>query len=323
MNPTTSFLVLGFFLAQLGATAARAQSTTDETASPEVQQAHQHFNLGVKLYSEGDFGPALAQFQRAYELKPHFRVLYNVAQCHFQLREYVEARAALKRYLVEGGSTLDAERRARVEADLADLQRRIARVEILSNVRGAVVYIDGRRMGTTPLSEAIEVSEGQRALSVESTAQGIKQRALLLVGGERHSVTVNFELVRRTPEPSATSSVRDRSSARPPSSGLGTGFALASASALVLAGGAGVTGYLALMAQKERRADLNRLGVSADELDADRRRIQTLSITSDALLGGAIVCAGLATTPFVVRSNEASSSALAVGPGHIAVLGAF
>jgi hypothetical protein len=90
---------------------------------------------------------------------------------------------------------------------------------------------------------------------------------------------------------------------------------------VLLAGGAGVTGYLALRAQDERRARLDLPSVSA-ELDSDSRRIRTLALTSDALLGGAIICAGIATTVLVIHGRE-TRPALAVGPGNVALLGSF
>ena len=43
------------------------------------------------------------QFERAYELKPNYKVLYNIGQTYFQLREYVEARDSMTRYVKEGG----------------------------------------------------------------------------------------------------------------------------------------------------------------------------------------------------------------------------
>lgn len=322
MKPTTSFFVVGLLLAQAGAANSARAQPSDESPAPEAQRAHEHFSLGVKLHADGDFGPALAQFQRAYALKPHFRVLYNIAQCHFELRDYVQARAALRRYLAEGGAGLDAERRARVEADLADMGRRIAEVDIQSNVRGAVVYIDGRKVGTTPLPQAVEVNEGQRSVSVESSASGTKQRSLLLVGGEHETVSVSFELV---PSEAGASYGLENAPARPPlpasAPGIGAGFWVAGAGAVLLAGGAGATGYLALRAQDERRAHLDRPGVSA-ELDSDSRRIRTLAIASDTLLGGAIICAGIATTLLVVHGRE-TRSALALGPGKVALVGSF
>lgn len=324
MKPTTSLFVISLLAAQLGtANSARAQPTSDESPSPEAQRAHQHFSLGVKLHADGDFGPALAQFQRAYAIKPHFRVLYNIAQCHFELRDYVEARTALRRYLAEGGAAgLDAERRARFEADLADMGRRIAEVDIESNVRGAVVYIDGRKIGTTPLSQPIEVNEGQRSVSIESSARGIKQRSILLVGAEHQTITVNFDLI--APEAGASYGLeKSRLRPPPPSSApsIGAGFWVAGVGAVLFAGGAGATGYLALRAQDERRARLDRPDVAA-ELDSDTRRIRTFAVTTDALFGGAIVCAGIATTLLVVHGRE-RRTALAVGPANVALLGSF
>lgn len=325
MKPPTFSVVAGLLLAYVAAAdLARAQATSDESSTSASQQAHQHFSLGVKLYAEGDFAPALAQFERAHALKPHFRALYNIAQCHFELRDYVQARAALRRYLAEGGAAvLEPERRARLEMDLADMGRRIAQLAIHSNARGAVVYVDGRKIGTTPLAQAVEVSEGQRSVSVESSAQGTKQRSLLLVGGERQTISVNFEL--NAPQPVARSGFEAIPAPRPPSSsapGLSPGFWLAGAGAVLLAGGAGATGYLALRAQDERREHLNRPGVSGVELDTDSRRIRTLAMTSDALLGGAIVCAGIASTLLVLHGRE-SKPALAVGLGKVELLGSF
>ena len=325
MKPARSLFVVGLFLAQLAAACpVRAAATSDEAASPEAQQAHRHFSLGVKLYAEGDFGPALAQFQRAYALKPHFRVLYNIAQCKFELRDYVEARATLRRYLAEGGAAaLDAERSAQIEADLADLGRRIAQLDIHSNVRGAAVYVDGRKVGTTPLSQAIDVSEGQRSLSIESSTRGTKQRSVMLVGGERQTITVDFELIAPGADTSSElQEARSRALLPSPASSLGAGFWVTGVGAALFAGGAGVTGYLALRAQDERRADLSRPGVSAAELDAGQRRIQTFAMTSDALLGGAIICAGVATTLLVLHGTE-KRPAVALGPGSVILRGSF
>src|SRR4051812_36054382 len=83
INPSShSWRALAAVFALLGTTApsgpAAAQTIGGaRDASTAVEDAHNHFALGVKLYTEGDFGPALVQFQRAQEIKPHYKVLYN------------------------------------------------------------------------------------------------------------------------------------------------------------------------------------------------------------------------------------------------------
>ncbi|HEY5375391.1 MAG TPA: tetratricopeptide repeat protein, partial [Polyangiaceae bacterium] len=107
---------------------ADVPASTAPPASEDVTlQAREHFGQATKLYKDGDFDAALVQFERAYELKPNYKVLYNIGQTYFQLREYVEARDSMTRYVKDGGDQIDAERLAAVNKDLADLERRLAK----------------------------------------------------------------------------------------------------------------------------------------------------------------------------------------------------
>jgi PEGA domain len=284
------------------------------------ERAREHFSTGVKLYLDGDFDAALVQFQRAYDTKPHFRVLYNISQCNFQLRDYVQARATLSRYLAEGGAGIELERRQQAAAEVGELGRRIARLEVRTNVRGAVVYVDGRKVGTTPLSGAFEVNEGKRLVSVESGAHGSKQRTVSLAGGESQSIAVTFELARRQPhESSATEAPRGAARLASPSH---AGVWVAAVSSVLLGSGAGVAGYLALDAEKERRAALNQLGVQPADLEEHTRRTRALALTADLMAAGALVGAGIAATLFFVSESEPRAG-LSVGPGRVALRGSF
>src|SRR3954470_3376936 len=114
-----SWRALAAVFALLGTTVPSGTAAAQTIAgardgSAAMEEAHNHFALGVKLYSEGDFGPALVQFQRALEIQPHYKVFYNIAQCNFQLRDYVATRAALRRYLESGGVAIEPQRRSEV-----------------------------------------------------------------------------------------------------------------------------------------------------------------------------------------------------------------
>ena len=324
-----SWRALAAFLALLGTTAPSGTVAAQtiggvREGSTAIEEAHNHFALGVKLYSEGDFGPALVQFQRAQEIKPHYKVLYNIAQCSFQLRDYVATRAALLRYLENGGGAIEPQRRSEVESELADLQRRVAQIDVHSNVDGVAVFVDGQSVGTTPLSKSIEVNEGKRSISVESNVHGTKQRILLVAGGERQSVAVDFELA---PLLAPKQSVQRP---RPQTGGehdrwanLGAGFWASGAGALLLGAGAGLTGYLALQARSDHRAELNQRGTTSAELDRAERRTKNLALTTDLLAGSAIVCAGIAITLFVVHDGSNGGTSVAVGPDQVWLHGSF
>ncbi len=310
----------------LSALPAYAQSTTPAPAAPapvapapgdEVDQARQHFTQATKLYKDGDFDAALVQFERAYEVKPNYKVLYNIGQTYFQLREYVEARDAMQRYMKEGGAQIEGERLTQVQKDLADLEKRIATVTINVNVSDATVLVDGKKVGTTPLAAAVPVSEGQRTISIEAPNRGVMQRLLRVAGGENQTLNLTFE-----ESPAAAAPVR--TAPEPKQSHLGAGFWTTAIGAVVLGGGAGVTGFLALKSQSDNKDQQKELGVSASQLHDSDKKAHNLALTTDILTGAAVVCAGVATVIWLsTPSSHSTQVGVSVSPGQASLVGRF
>jgi tetratricopeptide (TPR) repeat protein len=322
---TLPYLGLGLLLGMLSCPAPAHAQGDDAGGAPgeslEVVQARKHFSQGLKLYKDGDFDAALVQFERAYAVKPNYKVLYNIAQSYFELRQYVEARDALTRYLKDGGGSIDDERRTSVESDLAELQRRIAHLKLVVNVQGASVYLDGKKVGTTPLPQAVDVSEGQRTISVETAERGSKQRVVRVAGGEELTIEIAFEEASKgAPSLGPTSG---SASDAPKSGGLGTGFWVTGISALALGAGAGVTGYLALKAERDHDDKLNTASISQGELDDSRDQAKTLALTTDILAGGAVLFAGIATVLLITHDSDPHQVGLSLAPGRVGLSGKF
>lgn len=296
---------------------AHADSAAPEAG--ETEDARQHFADGLKLYKDGDFDAALVQFERAYAIKPNFKVLYNIAQTYFQLREYVEARDNMARYLREGGTAIEPDRQAAASKDLADLEKRIAKVTVKVNVEGATVLVDGKKVGVTPLSEPISVSEGQRTVSIETEKRGARQRLIRVAGGEQQTLTIDFEAL---PPANAVGPLNAPPQPRE-KAGLGVGFWTTAVGAVALGAGAGVTGYLALKAQNDNKDQQKTLGVSQSTLSDSHDRAKNMAVVSDVLTGAAVVCAGVAVVFLVTHHSESSQVSLGVGPGSANLFGRF
>jgi tetratricopeptide (TPR) repeat protein len=304
-------------LVTVPASADPPASTAPPASEDITLQAREHFGQATKLYKDGDFDAALVQFERAYELKPNYKVLYNIGQTYFQLREYVEARDSMTRYVKEGGDQIDAERLAAVNKDLADLERRLAKVTITVNVAGAAVLVDGKKVGVTPLAEPVVVSEGQRAISVEAPNRGVLQRQIRVVGGDQQTLTLSFADAPRTViVKTVPQDVKPR---------LGAGFWATAISAVALGAGAGVTGYFAFQAQDDNRRQKKEFGVTPSQLDDSNKRAKTLALTTDILSGTALVCAGVATVILVTSPSHSRSASLGlnVGLGSASLSGRF
>src|SRR5512141_2517800 len=77
----------------------------------DAAEAAARFQRGVDMYREGGYEGALAEFRKAYQIIPSYRVLYNIAQAQYALHDFVGAHKSLMQYVNEGGSEISTERR--------------------------------------------------------------------------------------------------------------------------------------------------------------------------------------------------------------------
>ncbi len=274
--PLTALGVLCF------ATGARADGPDGEQVTEARQQeAADRYERAIKLYAEGEYRLALIEMQRAYDLAPSFQVRFNLGQIHQQLGSFSKALDELERYLVEGGDDVGKERRDQVHREIAGLKLKVARLRVNVNQPGAVVLLDGSRLGVTPFADSIRVDAGEHRLKVEKDGFVSREEPLILAGGDDRTVDVALAAVR----PRDVIVVGEA----PSSTAMWVGWT----STAVLAVGAGVTGGLAY---KEAR-ELSELRDTPDALASDRDaaydRARNLAITSTVLTAASAVGAGV------------------------------
>jgi hypothetical protein len=84
-----------------------------------------HYERGLDLVQKQDYQGALREFTAAYDISPHFAVLYNIGQCQVRLGRLPEAVDALSRYLGDGRYLVPADRRRQVGDQVAELSARL------------------------------------------------------------------------------------------------------------------------------------------------------------------------------------------------------
>jgi tetratricopeptide (TPR) repeat protein len=121
----------------LGATPTLAQEPPSDAKPPAPEapdsktlEARGHFKSGTKLYRDGNYGGALAEFEEAYRLKPGAGSLQNVALSQKGLFRYSEAAGTLEQLLAKHAAELsDGERQAVTDA-LTELKGLIASIKL-------------------------------------------------------------------------------------------------------------------------------------------------------------------------------------------------
>ncbi|MGC4091691.1 MAG: PEGA domain-containing protein [Polyangiaceae bacterium] len=285
--------------------AANAPSTTAgaEAAQPTPQalkEAGERYTRGLSLYSGGEYLLALVEFERAYQLAPNYRVLYNVGQVRIQLARYSKAREALEEYLKQGGDEINAERRKAVEADLQMLAERTAKLSIVSNEPAAEISLDGFAIGITPLAEPVVVDAGEHSVEVRKNGYYGKTTRVTLAG--RDDLEVRLDIT-KIPESKAVVVQGPTTAQRPEKSLVWVGWATTGA----LAVGAGVVGYLGVTKANDLESMRTDYGVSRQQLDDTKNSARTLFMISD-IAGAAAVLVGGASLYFTLANNSSSNT---------------
>jgi outer membrane receptor for ferrienterochelin and colicins len=149
----------------LVATLLLAASSAAATHATDADEAEAQFRLGIRAFQAHDHQAAVAYFLASYRLAPNARVAYDLALAYDALGSASEA----YRYLAEVDRLPAPESlRATVAKLRADVEKKVAVLEVRSAVVGAAVYIDRRDLGvrcTTPC--VLAIPEGSHEVFVE------------------------------------------------------------------------------------------------------------------------------------------------------------
>jgi len=170
-----------FALAALDGSAVRADAASE---------ARVRYERALKFYDDGVYDAALVELTRAYELHPSYRLIYNIAQTRVAMRDYAGAIEAFSRYLREGAGQLSSERVTSVRAQLSELQQRVGRLTIETDVPDAEVSVDDVVVGSSPLTAAVVVNAGVRRVTVRHPDYPARSQRASIAGGEQQRLSL-------------------------------------------------------------------------------------------------------------------------------------
>jgi len=293
-------------------------TSPEERARREaIAEARIHYDRGKRLYREGDYDLALIEFQRAYSIAPTYRILFNLGQVNMQLGNYARALKSFQQYLRDGGQSVPEDRRESVDFEVASLRDRTAYLTVHGNTPGAEVRVDGVPMGLLPV-ENLLVDAGEHTVSVNQEGRSDSEY-VVLAGREHASLTIDLPL----PQSLAPVVVTKSEGVRPAvlvTWSLTGGFTAAAVG----------VGVAALYAQQELR-NLKKVRTTEGDLAFASKRATALSVTTDVLIGAAVLTGGLSLyltlTDEGMDGDEGSQpspeQALSLGPGYLGFVGTF
>jgi tetratricopeptide (TPR) repeat protein len=276
-------------------------------ASPAAgEEASNHFKRGLQLFDEGDYTLALVEFERAYQLAPNYRALYNIALVNMQLGRYSDASRTLEKYLHDGGDQIAPTRLAEVKKTLGELKFRTATVDVAANVAGAEVTLDGKPLDPSSMRGPMMIDAGEHTLRATAPGYRTANRTVTLAGGDRAAVRLDLVALptQRTGNEAPTR--------------VHTIFWPGFAATAALTAGAIVSGVVMADARSHLSqldntpSDASSQASAAAQRTSAANRANTAALTADIFSGLAVVAGGVSLYLSLVPEHPAKSPTVGI-----------
>ncbi|MCU0662415.1 MAG: PEGA domain-containing protein [Myxococcota bacterium] len=299
----TSRAVAVFAGALLVATAAMAEDSRNLE-----KEARTQYRQGIELYEAGQFEQASVAFERAYELRPSFKILWNLAQAENELGHFAAARIAYSRYLEEGGSEVPADRRKEALAELERLAALVGSLAVEGGKDGASLFVDGRNRGVLPLESPLLLDLGDHEVEIRDEGGEQYREVVRVAGGEMVTLRV-ADLLEGPKENAAPESPSQ--APNPPRKRLWTWVTLGAGVAAGVVGG--ILGGVALANKSDIEGRCNGTQCLPKDEDA-AAQVEGLALCADILFG--VAAAGIVTGAvlFFVEGKGKEDRELIVAP---------
>ncbi len=306
--------------------------TPSKTEDP-TSAAGRAYEDGKTAFAEQRFVESASYFRKAYELKPAWKILYNIGQAEASAKRYGFALAAFERYLADGGDEIDSLRQDEVLKEIARLRNLVGYIHIQAPA-GAIISVDDVTLGQAPIRREVPIAATEQHVVKAMQSNTLLSEQTVEVNGGR---TVNVDLTPASPKsgisdagsrtdpggsaPLETSPQTESAPDSPSKSKMSklrlAGIVTAASGGALLIGGA-VTGGLALLNNAKLEDDCsNRVCPSGTDMSAQKRR-DALGLATDILIpvGAVAAAAGIAliVVDLVRSKRERAASTLWIFP---------
>jgi hypothetical protein len=165
--------VFGAALWLVALVAPAAQAQTSAGAPPPALgdtlagDAKEAYEAGRRLYESGDYPGALAKFQSASRASGDPRLLWNAAVCERAMQHYARAVVLVRRYLDSHSRLITPEAAHNAQLFLDAAEPLTARLDVQSNERDAMVFVDDEPLGGVPLGPGARIDAGTHRVTVK------------------------------------------------------------------------------------------------------------------------------------------------------------
>jgi tetratricopeptide (TPR) repeat protein len=273
---------------------------------------------GIELFRKKDYEGAYHAYSKAWEVKRHFTIAANLIEVSIKLERYEEAAELIKSQIA-----LVTDDKQLLLRQQAECRKHLASLNISATVSGAHVLVDGKEIGTSPLTEE-PLASPETPIKVTAELTGYEPATAFVTTGKAGEVTkVVLELkpINARPEPVAVKPVSVETTTETTNSSSMRTRNIVVASEAVLTVAAAVVGGVYLVKRGNSKDDAESL---RDEL-SDGKSNSTCYAGADGTLKVPTLCKSLSNAweRYDRQGNIASGFFIGAGVGAVATIATY
>ncbi len=299
----------------------------------ECQGAKEFYSKGVEAFDAGKFDEAADAFRKAFELKPSWKIFFNIGQSEAAAKRYGMAWESFELYLVEGGDDIPEERKDYIISEIQRMKLLVGFVKVTAP-DGIDVIVDTELRGTTPLKGDVRIAAGSHKIVLRKGIDALLEKEISVIGGitseikyepKEDAAPVPAPVAEPKPEQEPEPEQKPEEQPEEEEDGIGLdtwGWIALGVGGGVLIGGA-ITGGMALSTNGQIMDDYPDGNVPPEGQDDVDKRDTLATVSTVMIISGAAIAAtgaGLLIYDAFFNSGEESAVSLAPGPTSISLV---
>ena len=181
-------------------------------AADDEEQARQLFQQAIEAFRAEQYPTALMLFQRSQATHHRASTLLNIGMTQRALFDFPAAIDTFRQYLVQEGQGVPTDQRSQIERFIQEMEAAIIQLTVTVNEPGAMVLVDGREVGASPLGSVLRLRAGPHV--IEARLEGFEdaREEVTTEAGQRREI--NLELM--PPEVQQPTTIQPQQESEPP-----------------------------------------------------------------------------------------------------------
>jgi len=169
-----------------------APAAEQPLSAESQQQIRSLVNESAAASAKNDWEAAHSALLKAWDIKPLPMIAANLGYVEIKMSRYREAAEHL-RFFIDKAPADHPERRADAEQQLTECRKHVAVIQVIADLDGVQVTMDGSEIGQTPLPNQLIVDPGAHTIEVTRLGYQSESRSISLEAGD--DTALRFTLV--------------------------------------------------------------------------------------------------------------------------------